>query len=227
MEPQAFLLAHGLQVLPPDPSFAEPLAELVRRNALHFGRYLPPVAELVTPEAALSHLADMAQRLERGDLLEWYLFTAGTLCGSLRLNHFEPANRKAALGYFLGAEYQGRGIVTRAARAVLGYAFQRLGLHRIELRCDTHNEPSIRVAERLGFTREGELREAELLAGSFVSLYVYSLLRPEFPEDFGEATPPAARLPPARATRPSGNRPRPGRTPAGAPDRGNGRRPRS
>jgi ribosomal-protein-serine acetyltransferase len=180
MEPPAFQVEPWLEVLPAEAAHAEALADLIGRNIEHLGRYLPPVAEVHTPEAARAHLADVVGKMARGELLQWHLFADGALCGVLRLNYFEPLHRKAALSYFLGAEHQGRGIVTRAARVVLGYAFEQLNLHRIELRCDTRNQASMRVAERLGFTREGELREAELLWGHLANLYVYGLLRPEF-----------------------------------------------
>jgi ribosomal-protein-serine acetyltransferase len=180
MEPRELIIAPGLQALPADVSHAEPLAVLVRRNIEHLRRYLPPVAELSTPEAARAHLADVAEKVARGELLEWYVFAEGVLCGGLRLNHFEPENQKASVAYFLGEEHQGRGIATAAARAALAFGFENLGLHRLELRCVTSNHASIRVAERLGFVREGELRDAECLDGRFVNHYVYGSLRAEF-----------------------------------------------
>jgi len=70
---------------------------------------------------------------------------------SLRLAGFETAE----VSYFLRASARGRGFATRAVRLVAGWAFQELGLERIELRAHPDNEASIRVAERAGFTREG------------------------------------------------------------------------
>jgi ribosomal-protein-serine acetyltransferase len=178
--PKELMIAPGLQALPADLAHAEPLAALVRRNIEHLRRYLPPVAALSTTEDARSHLIDVAQQVARGELLEWYVFAEGVLCGGLRLNHFEPENQKASVAYFLGAGHQGRGIATAAARAAIGFGFESLGLHRVELRCVTTNHASIRVAERLKFVREGELRDAERLNGSYVNHYVYGLLRAEF-----------------------------------------------
>jgi ribosomal-protein-serine acetyltransferase len=180
MEPKELLIAPGLEALPANLAHAEPLAALVSRNIEHLRRYLPLVAELSTAEAVRSHLADIAPQVERGELLEWYVFAEGVLCGGLRLNHFEPENEKASVAYFLGAEHQGRGIATAAARAALAFGFESLGLHRVELRCVTSNHASIRVAERLKFVREGELRDAERLGGRFVNHYVYGLLWAEF-----------------------------------------------
>jgi ribosomal-protein-serine acetyltransferase len=180
MEQPAFDVTPWLRALPADLAHAEPLAALIAANRDHLHRYLPEVAALATPEAAQAHLTDLAGRTARGEVLEWYLFADGVLCGALRLSRFDPPNRKASVSYFLGAEYQGRGIATAAVRAVLAHGFGPLGLHRIELTCATSNQPSIRMAERLGFRREGELRDAEWLGGRFENHYVYGLLESEF-----------------------------------------------
>jgi ribosomal-protein-serine acetyltransferase len=173
-------IAPGLVAIPAALLDPEQLVGFVQRNREHLSRYLPAVAEIDTLEAARSHLAATAERVGRGELCEWHLFADGVLCGAVRLKNVEPQNRKAAVAYYLGADYQGRGIATIAVRGVLGYAFGRLGLNRVELDCAVSNTPSVRVAERLGFIREGELREDELLEGEFVNHYVYGLLRSEF-----------------------------------------------
>jgi ribosomal-protein-serine acetyltransferase len=64
--------------------------------------------------------------------------------------------------------------------AVLAYCFNHLHLNRIELRCASENAGSMRVAERLGFSPEGLLRQDECLNGVFVDHYVYGLLADEF-----------------------------------------------
>ena len=148
---------------------------LVLRNRAHLGRYLPKVVTLDTHAKVLQHLSHPATTPVL-EVIDLHLFCAGALCGALRLNHFEHENRKASFAYLLDAEHQGRGIVTRAARALLTHAFDALDLHRLELRCVTDNAPSIAVAERLGFTREGRLRDAEQLDGRFVDHFVYGLL---------------------------------------------------
>lgn len=73
--------------------------------------------------------------------------------------------------------------MTEAGRAVISFAFEVLDVHRIELHAGVSNKPSIRVAEKLGFQREGVLREAGRGAGGFYDAFVYGLLttdvRPE------------------------------------------------
>jgi ribosomal-protein-serine acetyltransferase len=169
-----------LEARPAALDHSEALADMVRRNADHFRRYLPAVAELDSVEKARAHLAQVAQREARAEVLEWNLFANGVLCGALRLNKIEPENRKTSIAYLLDEGHQGRGIATLAVRALLGYCFGDLDMNRVELTCATDNVPSMRLAERVGFVREGLLRQAEFLGGAFADHYVYGLLRSEF-----------------------------------------------
>ncbi len=162
---------------------AAALAKLVTHNKEHLQVYLPKVVEVITSEeTAFAHLRYCQEAERSKELIETHLFYDGELCGAIRLNNFEPENKKASIAYFLASRYQGKGIVTQAAKAMLDYSFKTLELNRIELRCVTSNKASIAVAERLGFTREGELREAELLSEGFVNHYVYALLSREHRE---------------------------------------------
>jgi ribosomal-protein-serine acetyltransferase len=180
MEAQPISITAWLEARPAVPDQAEALADLVLRNVDHLRQYLPAVAALNSVEKARSHLAGVADRAARAEVLEWYLFAEGVLCGGVRLNKIEVENRKTSIGYLIDAAYQGRGIVTLALRAFLRYCFEALGMNRVELTAATENVRSIRLAERVGFIREGRLREAEWLDGAFVDHFVYGLLRSEF-----------------------------------------------
>jgi ribosomal-protein-serine acetyltransferase len=176
-----FQVTPHLQVKSVAAENASSLANLVIRNKEHLQVYLPKVVEDITSEeTALAHIKHCQKAEKSRELIEAHIFYENELCGAIRLNNFEPENKKTSIAYFLGTEYQGKGIITTAARAILDYAFSSLRLNRVELRCVTTNRGSVAVAERLGFSREGELREAELLAQGFVNHYVYSLLAREF-----------------------------------------------
>jgi len=156
------------------------LAALVEQDQAHLNAFLPMVATLSTLDAARAHLERAAIRAADGEVFEWHLFMGGALCGSVRVRDIDPDDRKASIGYFVGTRFSGMGIVSSALRAVLAWCFDTLGLNRIDLRCATSNAPSIRLAERLGFMREGLLRQDECLHGVFVDHYVYGLLNTEF-----------------------------------------------
>jgi ribosomal-protein-serine acetyltransferase len=75
---------------------------------------------------------------------------------------------------------QGRGIVTRACRGLITYAFTQLELNRVEIHSVTANVRSRAVAKRLGFTQEGIRRQDQRLHGRFVDIAIYGLLASEW-----------------------------------------------
>jgi ribosomal-protein-serine acetyltransferase len=85
------------------------------------------------------------------------------------------------IGYWVGAEHEGRGLVTAAVRALIDIGFRDLGLHRIVIRAGVENRRSRAIPERLGFTREGVARGEGKGSGGFYDLVVYSLLEDEWP----------------------------------------------
>ena len=169
-----------ISIVPMLVDHAPALACLVQQNIAHLRAYLPAVVELASVEQATTHLHAASDKVRAGEMLEWHLFAGTTLCGSIRLKDIDTDNRKAQIGYFLGSQFTGRGIVTRSVRAILAHAFKSLQLHRVELRCAAGNQQSIRVAERLGFTFEGTLRQNEFLNGAYVDENIYGILHAEF-----------------------------------------------
>ncbi len=110
------------------------------------------------------------------------IWRGARLAGVAGLHPVDWPNRQSALGYWIGPEHEGQGLVTLACRALLHMAFKEYGLHRMELRAATGNARSRAVAERLGFTLEGVVRGAEWLYDHYVDHAVYSLLEQEWHE---------------------------------------------
>jgi RimJ/RimL family protein N-acetyltransferase len=84
--------------------------------------------------------------------------------------------RQAEAGYIVAPAARGRGIAARALRLLTEWALTELALERVELRIGTDNVPSLRVAERCGFVREGVLRSVHFKEGMRADLAVYSRL---------------------------------------------------
>jgi [ribosomal protein S5]-alanine N-acetyltransferase len=81
------------------------------------------------------------------------------LLGGLTISNIRRGVAQAAsLGYWMGVMHAGRGHMTDAVRAIVPYAFDTLGLHRLEAACLPHNTPSMRVLEKAGFHHEGRAR---------------------------------------------------------------------
>ena len=134
--------------------------------------------------SAAALLADIHREFFAGTLFQWGMeATGGPLVGTCTLARLDPANRRAELGFALGRAFWGRGYIAAALPAVLGFAFDRLGLHRVFADTDPRNAPSIRTLERQGFRREGVLREHYLVQGEPQDAIVYGLLRSEWIRD--------------------------------------------
>lgn len=99
------------------------------------------------------------------------------LVGAIDLHDIDWSNAHARIGYWLDRSHTHRGIMTRAVRLMTEYAFEALGLHRIEIHVATGNAASRRVPERLGFALEGVLREVQLLRGTYHDHALYALIR--------------------------------------------------
>jgi len=101
----------------------------------------------------------------------------GRLSGGVTLSNVRRGVTQAAsLGYWLGVDCTGRGIMTRSVNAVLSFAFDELGLHRIEAACMPENRSSIGVLERCGFQREGLARKYLKINGAWHDHVMFSLL---------------------------------------------------
>jgi len=103
----------------------------------------------------------------------------GTLIGAVSLS-LDQTHERAELGYWIGVPYWGQGYCTEAARAMVNYGFEVLGLHRIHASHFASNPASGRVMQKLGMTREGCLRHHVKKWGAFEDLVCYGLLREEW-----------------------------------------------
>ena len=100
----------------------------------------------------------------------------GQLLGTCTLFHLDPGNAKAELGYGLGSAHWGKGYMSEALTALLDFAFGTLRLRRLEADVDPRNENSLRILDKLGFHREGLLRERWNVAGEIQDTVFCGLL---------------------------------------------------
>ena len=100
--------------------------------------------------------------------------------GWCSLTRWNPDYRSASMGYCFDDEVWGHGYATEAARSLLQWAFDTLDLNRVQAETDTRNAPSARVLEKLGFVREGMLREDCVVNGEVSNSWVYGLIRREW-----------------------------------------------
>lgn len=90
-------------------------------------------------------------------------------------------SRRAEIGYALARSAWGCGYAVEALRALIGHVFGPMGLNRLEADIDPRNGASARTLERLGFAKEGHLRERWIVAGEVSDTAIYGLLRSDWP----------------------------------------------
>ena len=142
----------------------------------------PPLADR---EAAAELLNEIKDGFGRHVRLYWGIVRLPNdeLIGTTTLFNLNFDSGRAEIGYGLGRAYWGNGYMNEALHALLRYAFEILNFRRLEADVDPRNTNSIRTIERLGFQREGFLRERWCVAGEIQDTIFYGLLRREW-EDF-------------------------------------------
>ncbi len=155
---------------------AEPLFALIDGNRAHLREWLPFVDDAQDATDTQRFILDASRRADEGRGMAAAIWDGGALAGVIGLMEINQRNRNAEIGYWLGAEHQGRGLMTRACVALVSYAFDTMGLHRVEIYCAPDNARSRRIPERLGFVVEGTLRDAEWLYDHYVDNVLYAML---------------------------------------------------
>ena len=103
----------------------------------------------------------------------------GDVMGAIGL-HVETYHQRAEIGYWLGVPYWGQGFVAEAAKAVVGYAFDELGMNRIFAFHFTRNPASGRVLQKIGMHREGTMRQHLVKWGEHVDVDYYGIVREDW-----------------------------------------------
>jgi len=157
---------------------AKDIFDAIDKQRDYLGKWLPFVAftkKLEDTQAFIASVTKVAM-----DERE-YIFTIrqnSKFIGLIGFRDTDRINRKSEIGYWLLEEYQGQGIVTQAVAKLCDFAFDKLVLNRIQIKCAVGNEPSRKIPRRLKFTYEGIERNGERFGENhYLDLEVYSLLK--------------------------------------------------
>lgn len=164
-----------------DEGHAKELFDLTDRNRDHLRAWLPWVDGTRTTKDTLAFIRTAIEQHRRGDGFQAGIWYRGELAGVVGFHRIDWPGRRVALGYWLGREFEGRGIMTRSCRVLVEHALGELGLDRVEIRAATGNVRSREIPVRLGFRQEGVVRRAEWLYDHFVDHVVYATSGQEWP----------------------------------------------
>jgi ribosomal-protein-serine acetyltransferase len=159
---------------------AEELLLLVDANRPYLREWLPWLDLTQSIDEMIVFVESTLHQISSNLGFQTAIWHQGQIVGIIGYHHLEWANRSTCIGYWLDERNQGKGIMTKACRALVDYAFDDWKLNRIEIRCAEGNWKSRRIPERLGFRTEGLLREAEWLYDHHVDHVVYGMLTKEW-----------------------------------------------
>lgn len=146
------------------------------------GEGFPPPKDL---DAARKEVEEYITGLyEKGLGYRWGLRLKGTsdMIGTIGFHAWDKEHDKAKMGYDLKPGHWGKGLMREALERTVRFGFEEMGLNRIEISVLATNPRSIALATRLGFVREGIMREFSKIDGVYVDEHVFSLLRREWTE---------------------------------------------
>jgi ribosomal-protein-serine acetyltransferase len=169
----------NLELRPLEERHAAAVFRLVNRDRDDLREWLPWVDVTRSEDDTQAFIRSALERFaSKGEIAAgiWY---QGTFAGGLGVHPLARLYRTMEIGYWLGREFRGLGIITDCCRTVVRHVLVELEQNRVEIHCATGNTKSRAIPARLGFTHEGTLRQAQCLHGRYHDLELYSLLRSE------------------------------------------------
>jgi ribosomal-protein-serine acetyltransferase len=143
------------------PHQAEELFHLVEKNRVYLRQWLPWLDGTRSVDDSKQFLEGELNRFASGEGLTMIIEVRGTVAGVVGFNRIDKTNQIGSIGYWLGEEFSGDGVMTKAVTDLIEVGREYYGLRRFDIRCASENQRSRRVAERLGFEYEGTLKRAE------------------------------------------------------------------
>lgn len=156
---------------------APAIFDMVDRNRAYLRTWLPFADRMLTVEFAQNFVKGTMQRNNDNQEYAFVIFYEEIMVGRIGVYKIDPQNKIGEIGYWIVEDQQGKGIITASCKALIEFCFHQLQLNRIEIRCGTGNTRSKSIPEQLHFTKEGIIRQGELLYDTFIDLNLYALLK--------------------------------------------------
>jgi ribosomal-protein-serine acetyltransferase len=164
-----------LRLEPIGPEHAEDLWRVTEASLPELRRWMFWAAD-ADPDSTRTFAEGAAGEWGDGTAFHLAIRDRDGIAGAVGIEVPVPVRRLGELGYWVASGRAGRGYATEAGVAAVAFAFDTLDLYRLELRAGVENRASQRVAEKLGFRREGSLRRGCPLADGAYDGYLYGLL---------------------------------------------------
>ncbi len=158
----------------------EQLYALTHTSRQHLREWLPWVDHVESVDDSRQFIQSTLSQYAGNNGFQLGIWYRETLAGVIGLHHIDWPNRSTAIGYWLGQDFQGLGIMTKACQSLVDFLFDDYQLNRVEIEVATQNFKSQAIPDRLGFVNEGCRRQAEWLYNHFVDHIIYSMLEQDW-----------------------------------------------
>ena len=159
------------------PQYGEELFQLTQKNRDFLKQWLPWLDDVKQASDTREFIELQLQRFQQGKALHITIFYQEKIAGVLGYNQIDSVNSIGYIGYWLGQEYNGKGIMTKSVRELINLGQSYYSLNRIDIRCAIDNYRSRAIPERLGFSNEGVIRHAAKVYNQYQDHVIYGLLK--------------------------------------------------
>lgn len=163
-----------------EPNMTEELFALTEENREYLREWLPWVDKTLQASDTLDFIKRRQQDWVEEKALSTVILFNGQIVGAIGFLNLDRSKQYAEIGYWLAEKYQKQGIMSRSVKTLLEYGFNTLNLRRIVICAAEGNQKSRAVAEKMGFTLEGILRQDTFASDKWHNRCIYGLLKEEW-----------------------------------------------
>ncbi len=176
----SYIIDHELELRMFEERHAEDLFNLTDANRAYLRQWLMWADDIRSVSDSQAFIRDGLRQFAENDGFQAGIWCTGDMVGCIGFHKINWYDRNTEIGYWLARSHTGRGIMTRACRAVIDHAFNVWHLHRLVIRCAAGNSRSRAIPQRLGFRQDGIMRDEILIHGVYHDHVVYSMLADEW-----------------------------------------------
>ena len=171
---------HQLSLISPKMNQADEFYKLIDKNRDFLNQHITFADNKKTLDSVKSFLRELYSFNIGGQKFNLVIQYQGQIIGLIGFHKIDRMHARAEVGYWLGEDYQGLGIMQQAIPKFLHYGFEALAINKVELLTLTNHERNIRLIEKLNFVKEGVLKEHYFMHDSFHDAVVYRMLKSAF-----------------------------------------------
>lgn len=162
------------------PAHAKELYTLALTNFNHISEWMPWIRNMTSQTFIDNFIKGAMERKKQGTEHAFVIMLDKKIIGRIGVYKIDMYNKIGEIGYWIAKDYERCGYVIKSVNRLMEHCFNKLELNRLEIRCGEFNTRSQHIPEKLNFTKDALLKEAEFLNNNFQDLYLYSKCRSEY-----------------------------------------------